>query len=137
MTEIDNSTWQAIDGDRNASLALWRQVAIGDFNFDVHFWIKHVAEAVLDADSKPASVLRDRALKRALGLEGVADKHRALREFAESLTLFGFTRDELVTTVINGKLFPDTLDPSLYATKTKGEIGKLIDAELKKVKPKT
>ena len=142
--EIQQETQQAIDGDRDASLALWKRVARGELNADVRVWLQHVADAVLDAESKPGGRNRDSAIVRAVGLFGKIDKHRELRKFVSICEELGLTRKEIVAAIRTGRpkasaptlIFVD-FDPSPYSDDrnsefTDDEVGDLIDRELAK-----
>lgn len=138
--EFDPIVQLAMDGDRRASIAMWERAAFGDFGVDVLMWIQHVAEGVLDSDTKDAGRLRDAAIVRALGLAGKGDKHRALREFVLNLRMFECTRQEMISGARSG-ITPAAIvdltgyDPAPYADMTDAELGKIIDREL--AKPQT
>ena len=133
--EPDRTSEQAKDGDRTASLVMWGQIADGKFNSDAQYWLQHVAANLLDAESKDAGTLRDRAIVRALGLEGKIDKHRDLREFADLMKGFGGNRQELIEVLAN----PSELDVKhwpwrgLYRGRDPIDLAKLIDRELTKL----
>lgn len=140
--ELNLETCKAIDGDRRASLAMFERVAKGDFSLEVTSWLQQVANAVLDAESKPASRNRDSAVMRALGLAGNVDKHRELREFVSVLRDFGCDRPARVRAAKSGvppvgiEVFV-SYDPSTYKGMDEADLVKLIDAELAKISPKT
>lgn len=138
--EFDPTVQLAMDGDRRASLAMWERAALGDFDIGVLMWLQHVAEGVLDSETKDAGRLRDAAVVRALGLAGKGDKHRALREFVWNLRVFDCTRQEMIAAARSG-IPPDGIVvfveyyPAPYADMTDADLGKLIDREL--AKPQT
>lgn len=131
---IDLTTQQAIDGDRRASLQMWAKVAAGTLDADVAVWLRHVAEGLLDAESKPAGRLRDSAIVRALGLAGNIDKHRELREYVSVLAEVGVPQAKMVVHV-RGARGEFGLQPDLYQDMTDHELAKLIGEQLRK--PKT
>jgi hypothetical protein len=144
----DKVTLDAMDGDRRSNVLMWERVARGEpFDQDVCVWLKHTAENLIDAESKPAAGgLRDRAIVRALGLEGNADKHRELRELVYVMRNFDYARQVIFQTARTG-IFPAGLHSFLtYNHKDYSELDdiallKLIDAESVKAergwKPKT
>lgn len=118
----------AMEGDRNASIAMWERVARGEFDLETQTWLQHVAQGVLDAESKDAGRLRDSAIIRALGIANKIDKHRAVREFAQVAKLFSKKinpRGDLIQQVRNSF-------PNMFVDLSDIELGKLIDRELKK-----
>lgn len=131
--ETSHTTQRAIDGDRVASAFMWEQVAQGNFDKETRMWLRHVAEGVLDAESKSAGALRDRAIVRAVGLEGREDKHRALREWVSALRAFGATRKEMVQQLDDGRTGVPELE--VYRGTPPHELGKLIDRENQKDQP--
>lgn len=38
--DFDSEVWPALDGDRHASLKLWEQVAAGNLDSDVVYWLQ-------------------------------------------------------------------------------------------------
>lgn len=133
VPEFNQSTQLAIEGDRRASLAMWQKVAQGDLSLEVRAWLQHVAEGVLDAESKPAGRLRDSAIVRAGGLAGNVDKHRELREFAAVLDEVGAPRARIISAVrSNGRALG--VQPEHYQDMTDHELGKLIGEELRKAR---
>lgn len=128
----------ALDGDRHASVDMWARVAKGEFDFELRGWLQHVATAVVDAESKDAGRQRDAALVRALGLAGKGDKHRDLREFVSALHDFEFSRSQIISAVRTGALPGSTFvyarfNPQTYEDLTDGELGKLIDRQVRNV----
>jgi hypothetical protein len=122
-------------GDRNSSLEMWNAVAHGEFSNDTKIWLQHVATGVLDAESKDAGRLRDSAILRALGLTGVVDKNRGLRQFCDALIAFGCDRKALPEKVrdprndgVLGLVHSQYIDIDDVA------LLKIIDAELVKSK---
>jgi hypothetical protein len=142
--EISFECSKAIDGlvdpkkvDRHASIAMWEAVAEGHLDTDVRAWIMHVAEALLDADTKPADRQRDAAIVRAVGLAGKIDKHRALREFVSVLRELGLERQDMIAVAAGAPwrgrpLIFGGYDPTHYKDLTDAELGKIIDRELDK-----
>ena len=137
----DKVTWDAMDGDRRSSILMWERVARGDvFDTDIQMWLNHVAQNLLDAESKPATGgLRDRAIVRALGLEGNADKHRELRELACVMKNFDYSRQMIFNTIRTGVLPSDLcsylgFDHRKYLELDDISLMKLIDSEIVKSK---
>lgn len=86
--------------DRRQALMLLEDVASGNFSNYVRGWLRHIATALLDADSKDAGRLRDAAIIRAIGLDGSSDKHHDLRQFLfGAATLFGSQKSRLLQAV--------------------------------------
>ena len=135
MTDADRTTGQALDGDRTASVTMWSMVAGGVFDADVQYWLQQVAANLLDAESKDAGTLRDRAIVRAVGLEGKTDRHRDLREYAWTMKAFGANRQSSIEAIAN----PTELDLKLWPWRAfyRGHdpiaLAKLIDRELAKL----
>ena len=127
----DGDTIDAIDGDRNASIYMFERAARGEFDEDVCVWMRHVAEAVLDAQSKDAGILRDRAIVRALGLDGKVDKHRDLRRLLEVIRGWDAKGLDLVNFARTGQppagitLF-GPFDPTPYKDMDEADLLKLI-----------
>lgn len=130
-SEVSLSTVLAMDGDRRASLQKWEQVARGEFTSEVRLWLQHVAEGVVDAESKPAGRLRDSAIVRAAGLAGNVDKHRELREFVSVCLEVGVPRPKMVDAVRNSR-GEYGLQPFAYQDLTDHELAKLIGEQLRK-----
>lgn len=139
--EMDQQTARAIDGDRRSTVAMLERVARGEFDTEVRAWLQHVAEALLDAESKLAEGgLRDRAIVRAVGLEGFEDKHRELRMLVKAyrdlppLDSKGkplpVKRAELIAAARTETSLGHR--PDRYSRLTDAELGKIIDAELRK-----
>lgn len=132
----DKLTLDAMDGDRRSNVLMWERVARGEpFDQDVRMWLKHTAENLIDAESKPAAGgLRDRAIVRALGLEGNADKHRELRELVTVMRGFEYTRQVIFQTARTGT-FPAglqsflTYNHEIYLELDDIALMKLIDVE--------
>lgn len=144
---IDLNTVMAMAGDRTASIQMWAQVAKGEFTAESKSWLKHVAESLLDAESKDAGRLRDGAIVRAVGLAGSMDKHRNLRQLAKALNALPgekLKRRHLVELAkyarlsdakAKGASFSGALghDPNQYKFNDNRQIGNIVDAEI--VKP--
>ena len=133
----DGVTIDAIDGDRDASVRMFERAARGEFDEDVCAWMRHVAEGVLDAQSKDAGRLRDSAIVRALGLDGKVDKHRELRIAIQTLRGFGDKGLDLVAFARTGRPPEGTFifghfDPSPYKDMDEDELLKLIYRETQK-----
>lgn len=144
----DKITVDAVDGDRKSTVKMWEWIANGGaFDSDVQYWLRHVAVNLIDAESKPAlGGLRNRAIVRALGLEGNADKHRELRDLASDMKGFGYSRQVIFQTVKTGRMPPDLwsfvgYDHTKYLDLDDIALLKLIDAEIVKAEkgwePKT
>ncbi len=114
---------------------MWSRIHTGSIDESERLWLRHVAEAVLDAESKPAGVLRDRALVRALGLEGKMDAHRDLRDFAWGMRAFGGSRQWLVEKLSNPTAYELEHWPwrGRYRDMDPLDLAKLIDRELAKL----
>jgi hypothetical protein len=133
----DKATCDAISGDRHESIKLWEQVASGDFDNEVKYWLESIAAGVLDAESKPAGRLRDGAIIRAVGLAGNVDKHRSLRDFVGALRDFEVNRKQIITCARSGQpprgiLIYCDYDPSDYQNTDDADFAKIIDRELSK-----
>jgi len=135
----DKLTEDAISGDRKSTVKMWERIANGGaFNRDVQYWLQSIAVNLVDAESKPASLgLRDRAIVRALGLEGIPDKHRELRDLASDMKGFGYSRQVIFKTVRTGTMPPDLwsfvgYDHTKYTELDDIALLKLIDAEIAK-----
>ena len=156
--DFDSEVWPALDGDRHASLKLWEQVAAGNLDSDVVYWLQQLANAVVDAESKDVGRLRDSAIIRAVGLAGKKDPHRELRRLVQTVEGFdpkdgpvfvptqnglqrvsGFDtghmskRRSLINLARHNHGWAE-YDPTRYDEKTDDELGKTIDLELKKSK---
>ena len=83
----------AMEGDRESALGLWRNIANGQVYGEEREWIRHVARAVLDADG---AMDRPDALMKAIGLAGKADPWRRMREVATALRDFGAKRKDIL-----------------------------------------
>lgn len=134
--EIHQVTDSAMtEGDRNSSLQMWQAVAHGEFSNDTKIWLQHVATGVLDAESKDAGRLRDSAILRALGLTGVVDRNRGLRDFCDVLIAFGCDRKALSEKVRDSRNDGVLgLVHSQYIDIDDVALLKIIDAELAKSK---
>jgi len=117
---------------------MWGRVARGDFTPEVTIWLAGVGARLLEADRTKATVGRDRAIVRAVGLSGVADRHETLRSLAEFMDVLGYRRKQIVGTVLTG-VYPtgeSTGDGSALGTyKEKHLVEKIVDAELAKTRP--
>lgn len=84
---IVRDAMRALKGDRAAALEMWKLVSAGSTDPAVRVWLREVAHGVLEADAEPAKE-RPGAVLRAVGLSGVIDKHRAVREAAQTWRSF-------------------------------------------------
>lgn len=128
----------AMDGDRDSAILMWQvvneAVAKGKMDCDTRIWLSHVIDALLDAETKEAGVLRDRGIVRAVGLEGKRDKHRDLRRVLDVFISFenldeeqprSMRRKQMIAALRNWGLVSDEMEDY--------EVGKLIDRELAKL----
>jgi len=121
--ELSQQTCLAIDGDRNASLALWSLVAAGSVDQETLLWLRCVAEKVLAADGLEDRRRRPDAVLSAVGLAGPRDKYRELRRRASVLQDFGETRDSIATALVDAGLVDADAD-----------VRSILDRELRKLR---
>lgn len=109
--EVAKTTQQAIEGDRNASLAMWRAVAEGRMDAEVQLWLQHVAVQMLEADNTVDARRRPNEIMRAAGLAGSPDRYRGLRDEAKILQELGHTKAQIIEELERkGLLDSDTMD---------------------------
>lgn len=79
---------RAMAGDRTQSLRFLAHIAAGgEIDAEIHFWLRHVAQQVVEAaTSKPVNE-REKEVFAALGLVGHTDPHRDLKEFIRQQTI--------------------------------------------------
>jgi len=63
------------DGNRNAALHLWKQVAVGNWDIETKLWCEEVAKCLLCADMKRRNDRRN-AIIKAVGLYGKKEDSR-------------------------------------------------------------
>lgn len=83
---LSKETCDAMEGDRAAALALWRQVAAGVIDDDTRAWVQHVATQLLRADKTKQR--RPTEIMAAVGLAGKLETSQALREAVETFYAF-------------------------------------------------
>jgi hypothetical protein len=113
-SELDQIALDAPGRGLAASEHMWRRVAQGEFDADVHKWLRAVAGKILRASEQPAARRRDEVF-RATGLHGRRDKQQALRRFVRVLESFEDSeprksRDaRLHELAVKAKLVPETM----------------------------
>lgn len=128
-------------GDHYSAVRLWEWVAQGFGNEDrMREWLREVAVALLDADTKDAGRLRDAAIVRAVGLQfgdEKRDKYRDFRSLAATLRLMfaGDTRqlsEWLRSQVMSGRVYglDSPEDRQRFAEMTDKDLAALVKRQM-------
>ncbi len=86
--ETSKTLQDALDGDRDAALEMWRCVERYPEDPSSIVWSREVAHRILAAVPQEDARRRADAIQKAVGLSGRADKHRRLREFIDVMRSF-------------------------------------------------
>lgn len=70
----------ALEGNRDSALKMWRQVADGKWDIEAKLWCQEIAKRLLAEDNPPSAKRKPDAIQKAVGLAGKKNTHEKIDE---------------------------------------------------------
>lgn len=74
--EMTQDFSKALEGDRDCTLDIWKEIANGNWNKQNKLWCQEVASRLVDVDTTYAPNARAKAIQKAVGLGGKTNPNR-------------------------------------------------------------